>query len=280
MILLSNIKPFVEYLDYITDSLNIEEGEVCELREEWYQHLVELMEDFIDKGVSRDEAIYLAIKQFGDVPLLKSEVNRSYPSSRRLNFIKELIVWFICLIASSIGPSLLINAHYRIFFSIGPIFILGICYGLYHFVLKKLKSYYIMSVALPLLYGYFIYFIVTKDSFSYFVAELLNFRLGGNGLFTISMLHLLWGLVIAKHLFITSFNKQLFLNIVEASFQYWSMIMIAIFISFTELLTNSGEGKVITDNIFLLYVFLQQVIEPKIFIRSNNMIKHWLKLKT
>ncbi len=276
--LLSSIKAFKTYLDQITSSLNLEQEEERELQEEWYQHLVDLMNDFIHKGVPKDESIQLAIQQFGEVPLLKSEINRNFLNPRRLHFMKELIIWFICLVATSIGPSLLIDAHYSIFFSIGTIVLLGICYVIYYFVLKGIKASYIKALGLLLLYASFIYLVVHENSFMYFISELFSFNLSGDGLFTISIIHLLWMIIIGKHLLTRSFDKQQLLNIIQSSFKYWSMIIIGLFIIVTELLTNSGEGKVIIGNVFLLYGFLEQVIDPKIFIRSNNVIKHWLKV--
>jgi len=276
--LLSSIKEFNTYLNNITGSLNLEQEEERELQEEWYQHLIDLMDNFIYKGFTENEAIVLAIKQFGEVQVLKSEINKNFLNPRKLQVIKELVVWFICLIAASVGPSLLINAHYSISFSIGPIVLLGICYTIYHFILKGLKSFFIRAIALPFLYGSFIYFIVSVHSFSYFIDELLSPHLGGDGLFTISMIHLFWIIIISKNLFTTFPWKQRVLNITQWSFEYWSMVMIAIFIIITELLTNSGEGKTIIGNIFLLYGFLEQLIDPRIFIQSNNKIKYWLKV--
>lgn len=45
----------------------------------------------------------------------------------------------------------------------------------------------------------------------------------------------------------------------------------------TEILTNSGEGKVIIGNVFLLYVFFQQFMGTKLLILFNNMAKERVK---
>jgi hypothetical protein len=207
----------------------------------------------------------------------ESIINKNHQSAKKLNFLKELLVWLICIVATSIGPSLLISAPYDIAFSIASVILLVICCVSYHFIIKWLNHTYISIFGLCTLYGYFIYFIVYENSITYFLHQLLVFRLRGDGFFTLSMMHLLWIIVIIKKLVILPLSKQTILNIVQSSFEYWAVIMLSILIIRTEIITNSGEGKVIIGNVFLLYIFLQQFIDTKFFILLKNMIANRLK---
>jgi hypothetical protein len=204
----------------------------------------------------------------------ESVINKNHLIIKKVNFIKELVIWLICVVATSIGPSLLIKAPYQIAFSIYPLLLLGICCVSYHLIIKRLKHLYIGITGLCTIYGYFIYLMVHQTSFNYFLRELFRFRLSGDGFLTISMIHLLWVVIIIKHLLTSSFSKQHALKIIQSSFEYWAIIMISILIMRTEILTNSGEGKVIIGNVFLLYIFFQQFIGTKLIIlskRRNNL---------
>jgi hypothetical protein len=200
-------------------------------------------------------------------------INKNNLNSRKLNLIKELIIWFICLAATSIGPILLINAPYDIAYTITAAILLGICCAIYHFIVKRLKHPYISIFGLCTLYGYFIYFMANESSFKFFLRELFRLRLGGDGFLTISMMHLLWGIIIIKHLLTGFFSKESAMKILQCSFEYWAVIMISLLIIRTEILTNSGEGKVIIGNIFLLYGFLQQFIDGNLILRSLGFMK-------
>lgn len=267
MIPLAKVQEFEDYLNHITDSLGLGQDEKDELKEEWKQHLVDLMSDFIQKGASKSEAIELSIKQFGEIHILQSEVRKSFLNPRKMHLLKESLVWIICLIVASIGPILLINAYYKLYFVTVPLTMLAICYGVYHIAIRRVSSLLVGIIGTLILYAYFVYFIIKRTSIEYFKSELFSLNLSGEGLFTISMVHLLW-LVLC----VIRWQK-----VIRASFEYWSMNMIALWVVNSEILTNSGEGKVIILNIFLLYVFLQQVIEPQFLIRSKNKVQFWLK---
>ena len=267
----------MSYLDSITEYLSLDNEEEKELKKEWYQHLEFLMNDFINKGVSRNEAIQLSINQFGEPNMLRTEVNKNFLSPRRLHLLKELFVWSICLIAASIGPVLLINAHYSVFFVSGPLVYLAICYGIYTFVVRKLYNPYLRIIGMIFCYSYFAY-LGSQISLKHFISELMSLNFGGDGLFTISVIHLLWITMIITHVSSNSLRKQKIFSLIRASFEYWLMLFLAIVIVRTEILTNSGEGKVMILNIFLLYAFLQQVIDPRFLIKSRNIVKYWLKV--
>jgi phosphatidylglycerophosphatase A len=208
------------------------------------------------------------------------KVNNSYSSSLKTRLIKELLIWAICLIAASIGPGLLINAHYRVHFIIWPLILLVLCFGIYHLIVRKISVPALWFVGVLLFYGIFVYYVCQRFSTEYYVQNMISFKwdelTGGDGLFRVPTLHLLWLVIIVFALTFRKNKKRLWLPVVQSSFEYWAMIMVGFFFAVTETLTNSGEGKVILLNIFLLYGFLQQAIEIDLFKKSLK--KHWVKI--
>lgn len=202
------------------------------------------------------------------------KVNESYTISLKARLLKELLIWVICLIAASIGPGLLINAHYQVYFIIWPLILLVLCSGIYHVILRKISFPALWFVGVLLFYGTFVYFVCQRFSPEYYVQNMISVKwdelTGSDGLFRVPTLHLLWLVIIVFALTFRKNKKRLWLLVVQSSFEYWAMIMAGLFLVVTETLTNSGEGKVILLNIFLLYGFLQQAIELDLSKKSLN----------
>lgn len=273
---MANIKEFETYLNEIMKSVQLNQVEIADLKEEWNQHLVELMNDFVQKGFSKSEAVELAIKQFGDAQHISSQMEKSYFPFWKIHFLKEILVWMICLVAASVGPILLINAQYQMLFIIGPLILLTICYGMYHGLIRRASSPELWYIMLPILYGGFVLLFLKNISIEYFMSQLVTLELNGNGIFTISVIHFMWiGIMIRALASHTSIRNR-WIEIVRSSFEYWAMLMISFVIMNSEILTSTGEGKVIIVNVFLLYVFLQKIIEPASLIKSKNQVKYWL----
>lgn len=204
-----------------------------------------------------------------------SEIKKSFHSPFKKHLLKEIVVWMICLVAASVGPILLINAHYKLYFITWTVVLLAVCYSLYHFVFRRITVPIILLMGAVIYYGSFVYFLSQRTSLEYFFNSLFSFRLSGDGLFTNAIIHLLWLFLILVTLQKQSASR--WIPVIKSTFEYWAMIMLALFIVNTELLTNSGEGKVMILNVFLLYVFLQEVVDPEFLIKSKNKVKYLLK---
>lgn len=274
-------REFEDYLTRIMEPLALGKEEKADLKEEWLLHLTDSMNHLTRQGMPEKEAIEHSIKQFGEAELLQAEVNKSYSSSLKTHLLKELLIWGICLIAASTGPGLLINAHYHIYFIIWPLILLVLCYGIYHVIVKRISFPALWFVGVLLFYGTFVYFVCQRFSSEYYVQNIISLiwdeLTGGDGIFRVPTLHLLWLIIIAFVLSFSKNKKRRCLSVVQSSFEYWAMIMAGLFLVVTETLTNSGEGKVILLNIFLLYGFLQQAIELDFLMKSMNKVKHWVK---
>lgn len=241
-----------------------------ELREELEQHLGELMAHFIKKGHTKEEAVKRAVKQFGSPEQLRPEFKKSHIPSWKKRMSKEILIWIICLVATSIGPFLLINARYTALFVVFPFMFLIVCALLYHGVIQRVRHPILWIAIFLLSYGTFTWNMIQFHSFKLFMEELVTFRLGSEGFATLSIFHLLWFGVLLR------FLHKGWRGMARTSYEYWAMLIIAVYMVRADILTNSGEGKVLLLNTFLLYVFFQQMIESKMVVKIKNKMKHWL----
>lgn len=262
-----SVKEFEAYLARVAERLSLDKTEIDELKEEWRQHLIDRMNHYIAKGVTEQEAIEMAIEQFGEADLLGSEVNRSCVSARKSFFVKEGLVWLICLVAASIGPGLLIGAHYQLYFITLPLLCLVLCSAMYHTAIRRVPFPLLSFIGFVVFYGMFVITVASVNPIDELLRLMVPQRLqdiaGSSGLFTLPGLHLLWVAAIAG-LLASGFRLR---SVVQASFEYWFLVMIALALANSEWLTSSSEGKTILMNIFLLYAFLQQVVHPKALIK-------------
>ncbi|QGQ93444.1 hypothetical protein EHS13_00125 [Paenibacillus psychroresistens] len=127
---------FENYLDKITGSLSLNIDEKNELKEEWLQHLVDSKDHFVQKGMKEQEAIDQAMKQFGGVDQLQSELKRNMASLRNMHFLKELVIWTICLMAASVGPSIFTGETFQVSYLTVAVCLLFCCYGIYHIMIN------------------------------------------------------------------------------------------------------------------------------------------------
>jgi hypothetical protein len=278
------IKEFEDYLNQITESLSLSIDEKNELKEEWLQHLIESKDHFLQKGIIEQEAIQQAMKQFGGVEKLQSELKRSMVSLQRLHFLKELVIWLICLLATIMGPSLLIGAYFQVYFILFPLFLLFCCYVIYHIMIKRGKHLIIPILGLPIAYIAYASYYVSRDSWAAFFKNIFNLHwnslFGGYGLFNSPSLHLLWIMMIISILFVQRSNKKKWQSMIRGSYEYWFMIMIAMFIVTKEWLDFSNEMIVILLNVFLLYGLLQQIVVPARIQKSISKLEYFLRKAT
>lgn len=274
---MSSIKEFEQYLDRVTDSMMINEEEKQDVKQEWRIHLHSLFDEYVKKGHSENEAIMLSLEQFGEPSLIESEVKKGFMNHKKSFFLKEMFIWMICLVAVTVGPMLLINAEYSPWFMLGTIVILAICYCIYHFILSKVSSPIFFMLGAAISYSFFVYLVITQSSFEFVLSQFTSFTLSGEGLFTIPMLHIFWVLIIILSWFSNTGSRSIRFVITKSTFRFWTMIAISFAIVVFEILTNSGEGKVILLNVFLLYGFLQEVIHGNFVVRTKNKIGYLIK---
>lgn len=259
---------FTDYIKTFTDILPILSIEKKELTEELEQHLEQLMFRFIEQGHTKAEAVKLAMEQFGPPEKLLPEYQKSHISSWKKRLGKEAFIWFICLAAASLGPALLINAQYTPLFVVAPMLFLIACSLLFHGIIQSVRRTIWWVPLFLLSYGIFMWHAIPAYSFNMFLEEFVTLRLGGDGLATLSIIHLLWVSVLLRYL-----NKG-WRGLAHVSFEYWTMLILAFYMARAEFFMNSGEGKVLLINVFLLYVFFQHMIESKMFVKVKNKMKH------
>jgi hypothetical protein len=80
---------------------------------------------------------------------------------------------------------------------------------------------------------------------------------GTSGLFEFATIHMMWYVIVAIKFFSIKNYIPVWKNVCNASFQYWAMLLIAVFVTRFQ---SSGEWAVLYLNVFLLYSFFQQTV--------------------
>lgn len=251
---------FEHYLMKLLENLHLEESVKKELKEEWKQHLMDHYQALRQQQMDREEAIQAAIEQFGEIEMLQNEINQSYPSAKKHHLLNTAIIASICLIASMLGPIILIGA--RPYF---PVAVVMMAYFIYRFIINKQKN--VVFSVIGFLASYICFWQLAAEikqesfTFDFVLHQLFSIEwsrlTGTNGLFEIVTIHMMWYILLLVQLLSFKQYQRLGERISQASFQYWAMIMIGIFLA---RLQSSAEMGVIFLNIFLLYGFLQQII--------------------
>ncbi|MFZ3580069.1 permease prefix domain 1-containing protein [Virgibacillus sp. DJP39] len=272
-----SIKEFDSYIKKITKELRLDEIEKKELVEEWKQHLYDHYDSLLRDNVDEKEAIQAVIDQFGPIEMLQEEVNQTYPGSMKNHLIKEVIIGIICIIASVIGPGLLIGAYFQPYFILAPIQALVVAYIIHRFIIKK-QTYWMFSVIgfIPI-YVIFLQFLAQMYgaplTLELYLSEIFSLdwdRLAGlNGLYEFPTLHMFWYIILLAQLVGGNNYVPVWKRMCNATFHYWSMLLIALVIARFQ---SSAEWSVISMNVILLYAFLQQVISNQQFIQWKERI--------
>jgi hypothetical protein len=268
---------FEAYLLTILEGLQLDPDERGELLQEWNQHLHDLFEMYLDQGLSEQEAVKLALRQFGNADELHAEVKKSYPSPKHMMYLKELMIWVLCLIAASVGPWLFIHARYSVSFIIFPLLALVACTLVYHVLITRIarQPRWIIPGTL-LVYAVFLGLAVRLTSFEFVWNQFTSLTAGGDGLFTMSIIHLTWVAIVASQL-ITRSTTSAWVSAVRSSFRFWTMNLAALLTAQTELLSDSGEGKVFLLNLFLLYGALHGIIQPQFMVITKSKLQYWVQ---
>ncbi|WP_227013726.1 hypothetical protein [Paenibacillus psychroresistens] len=135
-------------------------------------------------------------------------------------------------------------------------------------------------MGLPIAYCVYASYYFSKVSWSVYLQNIFYYNwihLTGYGLFTTPMLHILWILILINIIFLQRSNKKKWHSLIRGSFEYWFMIMIAMYIVTKEWISFSSEMNVILLNIFVLYGLLQQLIVPTYIVKSWNKLGHRLR---
>jgi hypothetical protein len=274
-----SIKEFDQYLERLLSNIQLDKEEKEELGEEWKQHLYDHYHSLRKKGIDEVTAIQTSIEHFGEIEMLQQEVNNTYPNAITSHVQREVLIGVIILIASIIGPSILIEAHFRAYFIIAPIQALILAYIIYRFVIKK-QTYWVLSlVGFAASYIFFIQMLpqiygsrLTLDFYASHLFSLEWDRLtGSNGLFEFVTIHMLWYVIITIQFFSRDTYTYIWKKICHASFQYWTMLLIAVFFARFQ---SSAEWGVLFLNVFLLYAFLQQTISIQALLIYKEKVRH------
>ncbi|MRG85983.1 permease prefix domain 1-containing protein [Salinibacillus xinjiangensis] len=276
-----SIREFDIYIKNITKELQLDEIEKKELEEEWRQHLYDHYHSLRLENVDEKEAIQAVIDQFGPVEMLQKEVNETYPSSMKNHVFKEVLIGMICIIASVIGPGLLIGAYFQPYFIFAPIQALVAAYVIYRFIIKK-QTYWLFSIIgfIPI-YIIFLQFIAqmygTPLTLELYLSEIFSLdwnRLAGlNGLFEFPTLHMFWYIILLTQLCRNNSYLSVWKRMCNATFHYWAMLFIALVFARFQ---SSAEWSVISMNVILLYAFLQQLISSQQFMQWKDAINRWV----
>lgn len=277
MIPLAEVKEFERYLLAILEGLELDSVEREELLKEWEQHLNDLLKQYMDQGFHKPEAIKLALQQFGDKAELHAEVKRSYPVPGAAKWLKELLIWMLCLLAASIGPWLFVNARYSLFFVLFPLPVLLACAFFYYGLLTRVVLRPLWMIAVTVfLYASFLFLAVRLTSLEFVLHQFTALTPSGDGLFTMPGIHLLWIVIVAFHL-MNGPAARAWKPLAGASFTFWGLNLAALLIVSSGLLPDSSEGNVIVLNLFLLYGTLHQLIRPRDLITTKNKLHYWIR---
>lgn len=276
------IKQFDDYISRLTSGLELEEEEKSELEEEWKLHLYDHFTSLIKNGMNQEKAVRTAIEQFGDISMIQNEVNQTYPNAIKRHVQKEILIAIVCMIASMIGPMILIGAHFNANFIILPLQALLVAYLIHRFIISRQTDWRLSIIGIAVIYLFFLrlpYFMGTSFSIELYIDQLFSLdwdRLtGSSGLFEFVTIHMLWYVVVAFKLFSNENYIPVWKRVINASFQYWAMAMIAVFLARFQ---SSGEGAVLYLNVFLLYAFLHQTISINgIVIFKEKMVRRLLR---
>lgn len=273
-----NVPEFEAYLRSVIDGLGLDSDDGEELFLEWHQHLEELLNKYLQDGFNRQEAIKQSLRQFGDAEQLQTEWNKSCPGRKALLGLKEITVWLLCALAASVGPWLFIQAPFSLFYLAVTLPVLLSCGAFYHILLSRLTVrpfWWLLLVTLGI-YGLFFLKSVSLTSLESVSLQMVMLEFGGDGLFTMSGIHLLWVAAVACRI-IASPPGQVWKRALQSSFEFWAMNTAALFLAATDLLAGSAEGKVLFLNLVLLYATIQQIIQPQYLVMARNKLKYWFR---
>ncbi|MCA0754721.1 hypothetical protein KP806_06630 [Paenibacillus sp. N4] len=275
---MDNVPEFKAYLRSVIDGLGLDADSGEELFQEWYQHLEELLNKYLQDGFNRQEAIKQALRQFGAAEQIRAEWKKSSPGRKAMLGLKETTVWLLCALASSVGPWLFIQATFSLFYLAVTLPVLLICGAVYHILLSRLTvrpPWWLLFVTLGI-YGLFLLKSVSLTSLESVFLQLIMLDFSGDGLFTMSGIHLLWAAAVVCRIN-ASPPGQAWKRAIRSSFEFWAMNTAALFLAATELLAGSAEGKVLFLNLVLLYATIQQVIQPHYLIMARSKLKYWFR---
>ena len=263
---------FDQYLNGILSSLKIDRKEKRQLKQEWNQHLLDILDNLLQSGLEREKSIDIAIQQFGSPELLKQEVTEVYASTKKQHRLKESAIWIICLIAAAIGPYILIKAQFSFGFILTTVLALLFYYVVYHKIIKVIPNLISYFALLPI-YIFWVFVFLTlgnEVSAEQYITNLFTLdwsRLTGvDGIFQFPTLHMLWYITVLV-VILTYRHKAMIKQVVITSFRYWTMLTVGL--ALAKIAPNS-ETSVIVLNVALLYAFLQQIVSTIRFYGVNS----------
>ncbi|GAM12478.1 permease prefix domain 1-containing protein [Mesobacillus selenatarsenatis] len=263
-----SIKQFDDYIKRLVRDLHLEEEEKREVEEEWTQHLYDHYSSLQKQGLEKSEAIQSVLEQFGDMQMIQTEVNQSYPSAIKSHIQKESVIGVLCIIASLIGPMILIGAYFQPYFISASLIALVFAYLVHRFIAKRQSDWRLSVIGLIAIYVFFFQLFkrmygssLSLDQYGAHLFTLDWNRLtGSGGLFEFVTIHMMWYVIIAMQFITINNYTPTWKRILNSSFQYWAMLLIGVFLAMFQ---SSGEWSVLFINVFILYAFLQHTISIK-----------------
>lgn len=139
---------FDKYLNSIIKNLPVSKNEKAELFDEFRDHLRMLKQDFVNKGMSEDEATNEAIKSFGESNVLKSGLSRNLNKFKTTpNILFGIAFTILLFLSGSRIPVPGMNPEY---------FASGFKVSSVTHVFPILFTFFIFSVSVFLPLGYFL----------------------------------------------------------------------------------------------------------------------------
>lgn len=117
-------------------------------------------------------------------------------------------------------------------------------------------------------YSVFLWMMIQDLTFLHFIKQFATLRLSADGLAILPVTHLFWLCVILRSL------RKGWHGFVLRSYEFWAVTTIAFCLAKLDIFPS--EGNVLLVHCFLLYVFLQQMIDAKTVVKFRNKMKHLL----
>lgn len=209
----------------------------------------------------------MAMEQFDNLERLSSEFQKGHAPNWKNQLSKELFIWLICLTAAAAGPVLLMNARFTLTFVIAPLLFIAASSILCHSLIVRVRNPVFCAACFfcPILYFYGWWFKISRSCISLNNLQHCGCRL------------MAWRFFQSPTFFGYAWSCGLFardgtaLYSAAMNFGLWQQLLSA---SLNWI--YSPQKAMLLVHCFLLYVFLQQMIDAKTVVKFRNKMKHLL----
>lgn len=99
------------YLNKLDIDLNMNSEEIKEMKEEMRSHLLEIVKEAQQRGLSEVQAVSEALEHFGDEQLIRKDINYSFPKKRKSFLIIISLILLLCALVVQITTFSLFKFH-------------------------------------------------------------------------------------------------------------------------------------------------------------------------